>query len=68
MQVDMRIDQDDLKAIYVHTRAAYGNITFQDWCQESEKSYMAYFKNKELYSTRQYTYSQFVNAQILAIV
>jgi len=68
MQVDMRITQDDLKALFIHTRAAYGNITFQDWCKESEESYITYYNNKELYSKRKYTYSQFVNAQILAIV
>ena len=45
----------------------YGNMTFESWCKESEKSYMSYFSNKELYNRRKYTYSQFVNAQIIAI-
>jgi hypothetical protein len=68
MKADMRISQDDLKALFVHTRAAYGNMTFSNWCQESEESYMTYFNNKELFGKRKYTYTQFVNAQILAIV
>ena len=68
MKVDMTITKDDLKALYVHTRVAYGNMTFAKWCQESEESYMTYYNNKELYIKRKYTYSQFVNAQILAIV
>lgn len=68
MKADLRISQDDLKALYLATRAAYGNMTFSNWCQECEESYMTYFNNKELFGKRQYTYSQFVNAQISAIV
>ena len=68
MKADLRISQDDLKALFLHTRAAYGNMTFTNWCQECEESYMTYFNNKELLGKQKYTYSQFVNAQILAIV
>lgn len=64
MKPDLRIDQKDLKVLFTHTRFAYGNMTFENWCKECEKSYMSYFNNKELFSNRKYTYSQFVNAQI----
>lgn len=67
MKADLRIDQDDLKALFTHTRSAYGNMTFANWCKECEKSYMSYFNNKELFNKRKYTYSQFVNAQIIAL-
>ena len=43
MKADLRIDQDDLKALFAHTRSAYGNMTFTNWCKECEKSYMSYF-------------------------
>jgi hypothetical protein len=67
MTADLRIEENDLKALFVHTRCAYGNMTFGNWCKECEKSYMSYFNNEELFSKRKYTYSQYVNAQIIAI-
>ena len=67
MKADLRINQDELKVLFIHTRYAYGNITFISWEKECKKSYMSYFNNKELFSNRQYTYSQFVNAQIIAL-
>jgi len=67
MKPDLRIEQDDLKALFAHTRYAYENITFESWKKECKKSYISYFNNKELFSNRKYTYSQFVNAQIIAI-
>ena len=33
MKADLRIDQDDLKALFAHTRSAYGNMTFTNWCK-----------------------------------
>ena len=41
--------------------------TFENWCKECKKSYMTYFDNKVLFNNKKYTYSQFVNAQIIAI-
>ena len=67
MKADLRIEQDDLKVLFAHTRCAYGNINFENWCKECKKSYIIYFDNKELFSNRKYTYSQFVNAQIIAL-
>jgi|TARA_R110000823_G_C15504314_1_gene453539 hypothetical protein len=67
MNADFRISQNDLKSLFVHTKAAYGNITFYDWITKCEESYLSYFNNKDLFNKRKYTYSQFVNAQILAI-
>ena len=67
MKADLRIEQDDLKALFAHTKSAYGNMTFTNWVKECKKSYMSYFNNKELFSSKKYTYSQFVNAQIIAL-
>ena len=67
MKPDLRIEQDDLKALFAHTKSAYGNITFESWKKDCKKSYMSYFNNKDLFNNRKYTYSQFVNAQVIAI-
>jgi hypothetical protein len=67
MKADLRIDQEDLNVLFQHTKGAYKNMTFENWCKECENSYISYFNNKELFSKRKYTYSQFVNAQILAM-
>ena len=67
MTPDLRIETEDLKVLFSHTKGAYGNMTFAKWCEECKKSYLSYFNNKELFNNRKYTYSQFVNAQILAI-
>lgn len=67
MKPDLRIEEEDLKALFAHTKKAYGDMSFKQWCKECEKSYMSYFNNKELFNKRKYTYSQFVNAQIIAL-
>ena len=67
MKPNLRIDTEDLQTLFVHTRESYGNIDFEDWSKECAKSYINYFNNKEMYNKRKYTYSQFVNAQIIAI-
>ena len=67
MKLDYTIDQNDLKTLFTHTRGAYGNMTFDSWVIECKKSYKSYFNNKPLFSNKHYTYSQFVNAQIIAI-
>jgi hypothetical protein len=67
MKADLKIDQNDLKVLFSHTKGAYGNMSFENWVKQCHKSYMSYFNNKEMYSFNRYTYSQFVNAQILAL-
>lgn len=67
MKPNLSIEINDLKALFTHTRCAYGNMTFENWCKECKKSYLSYFNNKELFNNCKYTYSQFVNAQIIAI-
>lgn len=67
MKPNLSIDVNDLKTLFAHTKFAYGNMSFFTWCSECKKSYISYFNNKELFNNRKYTYSQFVNAQILAI-
>ena len=67
MKANLNITQEDLKALFSHTKSAYGNMTFDNWCKECKKSYMSYFNNKQLFNNRKYTYSQFVNALVIAI-
>ena len=67
MKPDLRIEKEDLKVLFTHTIGAYGNMTFENWCKECEKSYMSYFNNKKLFNIKKYTYSQFVNGQIISI-
>ena len=67
MKANLKIDQKDLLALFSHTKGAYGNMTFSNWCKESMKSYMVYLKRIEQLNLKKYTYSEFVNAQILAI-
>jgi len=67
MKADLRIEKKDLKVLFAHTKGAYGKMTFLNWCKDCEKSYISYFNNKQIFNKNKYTYSQFVNAQILAI-
>lgn len=67
MKPNLKIDLKDLKTLYLHTRFAYANMSFEEWCKECKKSYLSYFNNKELYNKTKYTYSQFVNAQIISL-
>ena len=67
MKANLKIDQQDLKVLFAHTRGAYGNMTFEQWSKDCLKSYMSYFNNKQIFKTNRYTYSQFVNSQIIAL-
>jgi len=67
MKANLDITQEDLKILFSHTKNAYGSMSFEKWKDESEKSYLSYFNNKSIFNNRQYTYSQFVNYQILSI-
>tara|TARA_R100000935_G_C2745350_1_gene127580 strand:+ start:101 stop:319 length:219 start_codon:yes stop_codon:yes gene_type:complete len=68
MKANLKIDQKDLLALFSHTKGAYGNMTFLTWSKECLSSYITYFNNKALFNNKKYTYSEFVNAQILAIL
>ena len=67
MKPDLKIDQDDLVVLFHYTKFAFKGITFEKWCKDCKKSYLEYFNNKELFMKEQYTYSQYVNAQIIDI-
>ena len=67
MKANLKIELNDLKALFTHTRGAYPNMSFVNWSKECVKSYMSYFNNKELFNYRKYTYSEWVNAQIIAL-
>ena len=61
MNANLKIDENDLKVLYSHTKGAYNHLTFEEWKDECKKSYISYFNNKALFNVRKYTYSQFVN-------
>ena len=67
MKPNLKIKQDDLLTLFAHTRFAYGNITFANWCKECKNGYIIYFNNKELFNRKEYTYSQWVNEQIISL-
>jgi len=67
LKPNLTVDEKDLKALYVHTKNAYQNTSFEQWCKECMESYLNYFNNKKLYDKKQYTYSQWVNAQIISL-
>ena len=67
MNINLNIAQEDLKTLFIHTRDAYNNISLQEWSKETQKSYLSYFNNKELFNYRKYSYSQWVNAQIVSL-
>ena len=67
MKANLQITQEDLKVLFSHTKSAYGNMSFKNWKKECLKSYMSYFNNKSLFNNKKYTYSQFVNAQVISL-
>jgi hypothetical protein len=62
-ELNFSIEQDDLKALFVHTRVAYGNMTFGQWVEEVKSAYSIFATGKS--DVR--TFSQWVNAQIIAL-
>ena len=60
---DFTIAPDDLKVLFAHTKYAYGNMTFTQWCDDVKKAYANFIKGKE----NPKTFSQWVNGQIIAL-
>jgi hypothetical protein len=61
--INFQIDLEDLQALYMHSRQAYGNMSFENWTSECKKAYVEYLNNRE----NPKTYSEWVNAQIIAL-
>ena len=61
--LDLKINEEDLKILYLKTRFAYGNISFDNWNIDCLNSYKSFAENK----TKVITYSQWVNGQILSL-
>lgn len=59
----MKIDTDDLKALFLATRKAYKGYTFERWVDETKSSYISFAKTRK----NPKTFSQWVNAQIIAL-
>ena len=69
MKANLKIELDDLKAFFtlLQNDLQYPNMTFADWSEEWVKSYMIYFNHEDIRRNSKYTYSQWVNAQIIAL-
>jgi len=65
--IDFTIESKDLEVLFLHTKGAYRNMSFENWKKESEKSYTSYFENKEIFKYKKYSYSQWVNRQIISL-
>ena len=64
IEVNYSIDQDDLKAFYLLTKNAFGNMTFTEWCRSTRDAYLEYTKSdRETYKS----FSQWVNGQMVAL-
>jgi hypothetical protein len=61
MVTNLTIEQEDLKVLYVLTKYAYGNISFDAWCIKIRIAYLKFIEGKDNCKT----YSQWVNGQIV---
>lgn len=59
--VDFTIDQTDLKVLYVKTKHAYGNISFEAWTEEVKKAYSNFASKRE----NPKSFSEWINGQII---
>jgi hypothetical protein len=64
------IDKEDLKVLFIHVSDAYKGIYFEKFVIEAQNSYLDYF-NRNMNNLQKYgtpkTFSQWVNAQIIAL-
>ena len=58
-----KCDSDLLKTLYLHTKNAFNNITFDKWLLEAKNNYMGYFNSGRCNKT----FEQWINGQISAI-
>ena len=64
IEINYSIAQEDLKALYLLSKNAFGNMSFDVWCESVRGSYLQYVKsNRESHKT----FSQWVNGQIIAL-
>ena len=60
MKIDYTVDEVNLKVLFLHTRKAYGNITFQNWVSEVKEAYKNFIQGKKDFKT----FSQWIEGQI----
>jgi hypothetical protein len=60
-KVNFKIEQEDLKVLFLHTKHAYGNMTFDEWVEDVKDAYKDFIKDKE----DPKTFSEWVNGQII---
>tara|TARA_B100000809_G_C14973634_1_gene471859 strand:+ start:86 stop:295 length:210 start_codon:yes stop_codon:yes gene_type:complete len=64
IKVNYNVDVQDLKALYLLSKSAFGNIPFEKWCDAARSHYLEYVKsNRE----SPHTFSDWINAQIISL-
>lgn len=68
--LDFTIELEDLQILFVKTRHAYKNMSFEKWTEEAKKSYSEYHERNSN-DLKKYgqpkTFFQWVNGQIIAL-
>lgn len=68
--LNFEIANDDLKLLFLYTKDAYKNKSFDNWLIEVKNSYKDYY-NRNLNNLQKYgnpkTFSQWVNGQIISL-
>lgn len=62
--IDLTIDMQDLKILFLHTQHAYQGYTFDMFCEEVKGTYINNYLPDRINPK---TFSEWVNAQIIAI-
>lgn len=69
-EMNFKIDEEDLKVLFIHTGHAYPNKTFKEFIEICKKAYIEYHarncKNIEKYGVPK-TFEQWINGQIIAL-
>ena len=61
--LNFKINDQDLKTLFLYTRNVYGKITFTDWVKEAKSAYSSFAKGKD----DVITFSKWVNGQIISL-
>ena len=60
---DFKIEENDLKALFVITKFCYGQISFNTFKEEIKKDYLVFVKRQNSNKS----FSEWVNGQIIAL-
>jgi len=66
-ELNLKIDQDDLKALFIACGNSVKNCSFQDWVRNTEVGYESYFERQVRLKQAHLSFSQWVNGQIISL-